>query len=154
MPQDFTNHNGGDLHFGPEGYLWIGLGDGGSGNDPCNRAQTLDPTTWTAAATRPRSAKALLGKMLRIDIDRTRRPGKTTSAVQLPTARPNTPWPADNPFARLRIVSKPPPSLGRPLRGRNWAYGLRNPYRFSFDRETGDLWIGDVGQNDLGRNRP
>ncbi|MDX1984707.1 MAG: PQQ-dependent sugar dehydrogenase [Bryobacteraceae bacterium] len=104
--QPFTNHNGGQLQFGPDGYLYIGLGDGGSGGDPRNSGQTRD--VW-------------LGKMLRID---------TESGVQ-PYAVP-----ASNPFV---ADSRYRPEI--------WALGLRNPWRFSFDRETGDLWIADVGQN-------
>lgn len=90
IPQPYSNHNGGDIVFGPDGRLWIGTGDGGSANDPDNRAQN------------PRS---LLGKMLRLDVD-------------TPGSQPEI-----------------------------WADGLRNPWRFSFDAPTGDLWIGDVGQN-------
>jgi glucose/arabinose dehydrogenase len=100
----FVNHNGGDLQFGPDGYLYIGTGDGGSGGDPGNRAQ---------------DKLQLLGKMLRIDVDS----GDPYSI------------PPTNPF----IVSSS-------ARGEIWALGLRNPWRFSFDRLTGDLWIGDVGQ--------
>ncbi|HET7733319.1 MAG TPA: PQQ-dependent sugar dehydrogenase [Paludibacter sp.] len=102
--QPFSNHKGGDLCFGPDGYLYIGLGDGGSGGDPGNRAQNL---------------MLLLGKMLRIDVDR------------------GNPYaiPATNPFYASLSV-----------RNEIWAYGLRNPWRFSFDRLTGDLWIADVGQ--------
>jgi glucose/arabinose dehydrogenase len=101
-----TNHNGGQLMFGRDGYLWITTGDGGSGNDPPNNAQNLD---------------VLLGKVLRID------------------ARGGTPYaiPPDNPFA----------AAGDGARDEIWAFGLRNPFRASFDRATGDLTIGDVGQN-------
>lgn len=107
VDQPFANHNGGHLLFGPDGRLWIGLGDGGSRNDPRDNAQSLD---------------TILGKMLRIDP----RPSGD---------RPYT-VPADNPF------------VGRSgARGEIWALGLRNPWRYSFDRATGDLWIGDVGQN-------
>jgi glucose/arabinose dehydrogenase len=103
----FANHNGGMLAFGPDGYLYIALGDGGGANDPANRAQDLDVP---------------FGKILRIDVD----------------APPPAPYgiPADNPFA------------GRAHGAEAWSYGLRNPWRFSFDRATGDLWIGDVGQAD------
>lgn len=103
--QPYTNHNGGDLDFGPDGMLYIGLGDGGSGNDPEGHAQDLtDP----------------LGDILRIDVS-----GETGYAV-----------PTDNPFVG---VSTALPEI--------WAMGLRNPWRFGFDALTGDLWIGDVGQN-------
>ncbi len=107
--QDFTNHNGGDLNFGPsDGYLYIGNGDGGSGGDPLNRAQNpLSP----------------LGKMLRIDVDN-------------PSGGNNYGIPPSNPF------------VGDPnVLDEIWAVGLRNPWRFSFDRLTHDMWIGDVGQN-------
>ena len=103
--QPFTNHNGGDLAFGPDGYLYIALGDGGSAGDPGNRAQ--NPMEY-------------LGKMLRIDVDQ-----------GLPYAIPES-----NPFLNV------PGTLDE-----IWALGLRNPWRFSFDRLTGDLWIADVGQN-------
>ena len=105
IAQPFENHNGGALRFGPDGLLYIGMGDGGSANDPGNRAQ--DP-------------QELLGKMLRIDVD-----GRQPYAI-----------PPGNMFA--------PNGNGRP---EIWAMGLRNPWRFSFDRVTGDLYIGDVGQD-------
>ncbi|MBI1357641.1 MAG: hypothetical protein GC160_25145 [Acidobacteria bacterium] len=104
QPQPFSNHNGGDMHFGPDGYLYVGFGDGGSGDDPGNRAQDL--STW-------------LGKMLRLDVSQ----GAPARAA------PSNPL-AGQAGARPEI----------------WAYGLRNPWRFSFDRGTGDLLIGDVGQ--------
>jgi glucose/arabinose dehydrogenase len=107
--QPFSNHNGGNLVFGPDGYLYIGLGDGGSGGDPQGNGQSL--------STR-------LGKMLRID-------PRPSDGGQFGV-------PGDNPF-RGREGAEP----------LIWAYGLRNPWRYSFDRETGDLWIGDVGQNSL-----
>ncbi len=103
--QPFANHNGGNIEFGPDGYLYIGMGDGGSSGDPSNRAQNLD---------------SLLGKMLRIDV----------------SGGGNYSIPPTNPF------------VGKPGRDEIWAYGLRNPWRWSFDRLKGDLWIGDVGQNE------
>jgi glucose/arabinose dehydrogenase len=106
--RQFANHNGGTMAFGPDGYLYIGTGDGGGAGDPNNNGQNL---------------KVLLGKMLRIDVDH--------SSTGL-----NYAIPATNPFVG---------QAGR--RAEIWAYGLRNPYGFSFDRQTGDLWIGDVGQN-------
>jgi glucose/arabinose dehydrogenase len=109
IQQPFSNHNGGQLQFGPDGYLYIGMGDGGSADDPACRAQRSD---------------VLLGKLLRIDVDQN---------VATP---PYYGIPASNPF---RGAGDPPDEV--------WASGLRNPWRFSFDRETGDLWIGDVGQN-------
>ena len=105
--QPFQNHNGGGLAFGPDGYLYLAFGDGGSGGDPQNNGQT--GTTF-------------LGKLLRID---TESGAGTTYGV-----------PASNPFA---ADARFKPEI--------WASGLRNPWRFSFDRSTGDLWIGDVGQN-------
>jgi len=101
--QPFTNHNGGNLEFGADGYLYIGMGDGGSGGDPGNRSQDLTDQK--------------LGKMLRIDV--------STVPYTIP---------ADNPFVGITGDDE------------IWQYGLRNPWRFSFDRLTGDLWIGDVGQ--------
>lgn len=104
--QPFANHNGGQLRFGPDGYLYIGMGDGGSGGDPLGNGQ---------------NPNALLGKMLRVDVE------STPGTVKIPP---------DNPF------------VGRNgARPEIWAYGLRNPWRFSFDRATGDLWIADVGQD-------
>ena len=105
VDQPYSNHNAGDLTFGPDGYLYFGLGDGGSGGDPQNNGQT---------------ATAYLGKMLRIDVDN----GD-------PYAIPPT-----NPFKDTDFYLD-----------EIWATGLRNPWRFSFDRLTGDLWIGDVGQD-------
>ncbi len=101
----YSNHNGGHLTFGPDGYLYAGYGDGGSGGDPENRSQNLD---------------SLWGKMLRLDVSG----GGPAYAI-----------PPTNPF------------VGIAGRDEIWAYGLRNPWRWSFDSWTGDLWIGDVGQN-------
>jgi glucose/arabinose dehydrogenase len=104
--QPYGNHNGGHVAFGPDGYLYIGFGDGGSAGDPGNRAQ---------------SRSTLLGKLLRIDVNR--RTGSLAYGI-----------PSTNPY------------VGRSGLDQIWAYGLRNPWGFSFDRSTGDLWIGDVGQ--------
>lgn len=107
IDQPFATHNGGQLQIGPDGYLYIGMGDGGSGGDPRGNGQNLS---------------TLLGKMLRIDIRK------------LPYKIP-----PDNPFVNsLELPENARPEI--------WAYGLRNPWRFSFDRETGDLYIADVGQ--------
>lgn len=107
VDQPFSNHNGGQVAFGPDGMLYIALGDGGSGGDPQNHAQNLN---------------SLLGKLLRLRV--------------LPSGAAEVP--ASNPFVG---------QAGR--RGEIWSYGLRNPWRFSFDRAGGDLYIADVGQNAL-----
>jgi uncharacterized protein (TIGR03437 family) len=102
----FSNHNGGQIRFGPDGYLYMAVGDGGSANDPPGNGQNRN---------------VLLGKLLRLDVEGD--PGRLRI-------------PADNPFANQANA-----------RGEIWAYGLRNPWRFSFDRASGDLWIADVGQD-------
>jgi len=107
VEQPFTNHNGGTIAFGPDGMLYLSLGDGGSGNDPGNRSQDMS---------------TLLGKVIRIDVS-----GAAGYAI-----------PADNPFVGTAGA-----------RGEIWALGLRNPYRMAFDRGTGRLWVGDVGQGTL-----
>ena len=109
VDQPYSNHNGGQLAFGPDGFLYIGLGDGGSAGDPQNNGQRLN---------------TLLGKILRIDVD-------ADSGGEYAIPR-------DNPFAR------DPEALPE-----IWAFGLRNPWRFSFDQETGSMWIADVGQEVL-----
>jgi glucose/arabinose dehydrogenase len=113
--QPYGNHNGGMIEFGPDGMLYIGTGDGGSGGDPQGNGQKLD---------------TYLGKLLRIDVefDEDMHGGDPATLAYV--------TPTDNPFA----------SSGEGL-DEIWAYGLRNPWRFSFDRDTGDLWLGDVGQN-------
>ncbi len=110
VAQPFGNHNGGSIAFGPDGYLYAGYGDGGSGGDPQGHGQDLS---------------TLLGTMTRIDVDR-------------PDPERLTPYsiPPDNPFIGQEDV---PPEI--------WAYGLRNPWKFSFDRDNGVLWASDVGQS-------
>src|SRR5574341_371797 len=107
IPKLYTNHNGGTLAFGPDGYLYWSTGDGGSGGDPDNNAQNLT---------------SLLGKILRLDVS-------SAASYSIP---------ASNPF-----YNNPNPSIRKEI----WAYGLRNPWRFSFDRLTSDIYIGDVGQS-------
>lgn len=107
IPQPFANHNGGQIAFGPDGMLYVGMGDGGSGGDPFGHGQNRSTP---------------LGSILRIDVD-----GGSPFAI-----------PTDNPF------------VGDPdAAAETWVYGLRNPWRFSFDRLTGDLYIGDVGQSEV-----
>lgn len=109
IDQPYGNHNGGQISFGPDGYVYIGLGDGGSGGDPEENGQ--DRTT-------------LLGSIIRIDVDN-------------PSNGRQYGIPSDNPFA----------GNAEGYREEIWAYGLRNPWRFSWDAETGQMWTGDVGQN-------
>ncbi|WP_281322916.1 PQQ-dependent sugar dehydrogenase [Flavobacterium aestivum] len=106
IAQPYANHNGGSLKFGPDGYLYIGMGDGGSAGDPGNRAQNINE---------------LLGKMLRIDVNS------------------GTPYgiPANNPYVGIAGADE------------IWAIGLRNPWKFSFDKKLGNLWIADVGQDNI-----
>lgn len=106
VKQPFANHNGGQLAFGPDGFLYIGMGDGGSGGDPFGNGQKTD---------------TLLGKLLRVDVESNVKPYGI---------------PSSNPFAGKQGVLQ-----------EIWALGLRNPWRFSFDRKTGNLFIADVGQN-------
>jgi glucose/arabinose dehydrogenase len=138
--QDFANHNGGKIAFGPDGYLYIGMGDGGSGGDPCNRSQTLHPddlvTAGVQCTNNPPDSAALLGKMLRIDVDNTTPAGSNNLCAAAGDGSANYSVPSDNPFFNDASAC-----------GEIWSYGLRNPWRWSFDRDTGDLWIADVGQN-------
>ncbi len=111
IEQPYGNHNGGQIAFGPDGYLYIGMGDGGSANDPHGHGQNL---------------KTLLGDLLRLDINR--RDGGNNYAI-----------PSDNPYVNHSNGARP----------EIFASGLRNPWRFSFDKATGRLWVGDVGQNTI-----
>ena len=108
VEQPYSNHNGGQVAFGPDGYLYVGLGDGGSRGDPQGNGQNLS---------------TLLGSIIRID-------------VSAPDEGGSYSIPPDNPFAGVDDAG-----------GEIWAYGIRNPWRFSFDRATGELWMADVGQN-------
>ncbi|HSM31106.1 MAG TPA: PQQ-dependent sugar dehydrogenase [Woeseiaceae bacterium] len=114
VPQPDINHNGGNIAFGPDGYLYIGFGDGGGAGDPGENAQNLSN---------------VLGAMLRIDVD-------GLAPYQIP---PDNPFPTPDLCAQGFGGTEPCPEI--------YAYGLRNPWRFSFDSATGDLWLGDVGQN-------
>ena len=116
VPQEFSNHNGGNIAFGPDGNLYIGFGDGGGGGDPSDRAQDTN---------------YILGSILRLDVDV---PPPARYAI-----------PATNPFSSNTncvdgMGTMPCPEI--------YAWGFRNPWRFSFDRQTGELWAGDVGQNE------
>ncbi|NNK99927.1 MAG: glucose dehydrogenase [Xanthomonadales bacterium] len=115
IPQDAGNHNGGDIHFGPDGFLYIGMGDGGGSNDQFGHAQDI---------------LSLKGKMLRIDVN-----GSPVAGDVLCGQVQNYGIPPSNPFADVAGCDE------------IWSYGLRNPWRFSFDRQTGEIYIGDVGQN-------
>jgi glucose/arabinose dehydrogenase len=116
VPQPFSNHKGGELAFGPDGYLYLGLGDGGNGGDPFGSGQ---------------STATLLAKMLRIDVNSRATVRDGNRSHELPYGIPS-----DNPFVNEKSA-----------RHEIYAYGLRNPWRYSFDRQTGDLWVGDVGQD-------
>jgi glucose/arabinose dehydrogenase len=116
--QPYSNHNGGCLRFGPDGFLYIGMGDGGSGGDPQGYSQNLSLTNTNVVGN---LSRIYLGKMLRIDVD------TTFGAL-------NYGFPSTNPY------------IAEAGKEEIWARGLRNPWRFSFNRLNGDLWIGDVGQ--------
>jgi glucose/arabinose dehydrogenase len=127
----YINHNGGQLTFGPDGYLYIGTGDGGGGGDPQGNAQ---------------NGASLLGKLLRIDVEPAP-PVPAAHQVFLPLIAKNFST-GVTPPPHLYTIPPTNPFLGNPaFRPEIWALGLRNPWRFSFDRQTGDLWIGDVGQS-------
>ena len=121
VQQPFGNHKGGQVSFGPDGFLYIGLGDGGSADDPFNSGQ---------------NSANLLGKILRIDVNGRQKVGRFPNQRELGYTTPK-----DNPFAKETDMGD------RGARKEIYALGLRNPWRFSFDRATGALWAGDVGQN-------
>ncbi len=121
VQQPFSNHKGGQLTFGPDGFLYLGLGDGGLGGDPFNNGQ---------------NSATLLGKILRIDVNTRTTLQRNKETVALPYGIPS-----DNPF-----VGEPDLN-GLGARREIYAWGLRNPWRYSFDRQTGQLWAGDVGQD-------
>ena len=128
---DFGNHNGGDLHFGPDGYLYVSLGDEGDGGDPQRNSQRID--------------KDFFSSILRIDVDK--REGNLPPNPH--PARNNTTnyfVPADNPFVGATHFNGLAITNVSLVRTEIWAIGLRNPWRMSFDRDTGMLWVGDVGQ--------
>ncbi len=120
VPKAFENHNGGNVEFGPDGYLYVGLGDGGGSGDPAGNAQ---------------NTQRLLGKMLRIDVDA--RPGGAPYGV--PVGAGGNPFGANPLCNATGTGSQDCPEI--------FALGLRNPWRWSFDRQSGELWAGDVGQN-------
>ena len=128
IPDFATNHNAGMVEFGADGYLYVSTGDGGSGGDPCRNAQAIDHTATTCVCNHPTQpadpgkCEPLLGKILRLDVDHPAN-GKPYGI------------PADNPFAN---------GGGEP---EIYVIGLRNPWRWTFDRATGDMWIADVGQD-------
>ena len=120
--QSDQNHNGGNIVFGPDGYLYVGTGDGGSGGDPNNNAQNL---------------KVLFGKMLRIDVS-------PASGYAIPAGSTGNPY-AANP--KCSAATGPSGTGGNASCPEIFAYGLRNPWRWSFDKSSGELWVGDVGQD-------
>jgi quinoprotein glucose dehydrogenase len=121
VPQPFGNHKGGQVAFGPDGYLYLGLGDGGSQCDPYGNGQ---------------NTSTLLAKMLRIDVNTRATVGSGARKHELPYG-----FPADNPFVKMSEMG------GSGPRKEIYAYGFRNPWRYSWDSRTGDLWVGDVGQD-------
>lgn len=128
---NYSNHNGGQLAFGPDGYLYIGTGDGGGGGDPQGNAQNTG---------------SLLGKLLRIDVEQNQAGQvKTAFSAFLPQVVGD--GQGQPPPGKTYAIPPDNPFVGRPgYRGEIWALGLRNPWRFSFDRQTNDLYLADVGQ--------
>lgn len=129
QPDDFSNHNAGDLHFGPDGYLYVSLGDEGDANDTGANSQRIDKDFFSA--------------IMRLDVDK--KPGSLAPTPHAAIAAPvNYAVPPDNPFVGATSFNGIP--LAGNVRTEFWAVGLRNPWRFSFDELTGLLYVGDVGQ--------
>ena len=126
--QPYPNHNGGQLAFGPDGYLYVGLGDGGGAGDPDEKAQ--DPSSW-------------LGKILRVDVEFVPHPVQPFTATHIL----HLPLVTGGAQARYRVPATNPFVQTEDHRDEIWSLGLRNPWRFSFDSATGDLYIADVGQS-------
>jgi glucose/arabinose dehydrogenase len=155
---DAAYHKGGDLHFGPDGYLYISIGDGAGGTnfDHCRRGQSRSPadlaandgnhgdcpadSNFTSTGGNPDS-RAFQGKILRIDVDATTPAGSNELCGANDNGSANYAIPPGNPYAG--------PAGGAGNCDEIWAYGLRNPFRFSFDRTTGDMFIGDVGEGEM-----
>lgn len=130
---DAPNHNGGDLHFGPDGYLYISLGDEGGGNDSFNNSQSI--------------TKDFFSGILRIDVDKSGGVAPNPhAAVPLTSGQARYTVPSDNPFVGATTFNGASVNPGS-VRTEFWAVGFRNPWRFSFDPVTGELWVGDVGQD-------
>jgi glucose/arabinose dehydrogenase len=141
VPDIASNHNGGDIHFGPDGYLYMSTGDGGTQNDPHGFAMCLwkkGPDNTPANCGSGAQTYFLMGKILRLDVD--------TRGV---TVSPDMCGSTGISPAQYSIPSDNPHVATTSTCDETWLHGFRNPWRMSFDRETGDLWIGDVGQGSV-----